>query len=101
MQALKTEGFYKGRRYYRIPVRVRLNDSRSCRTVAEVIQFILAPSATEAANHVREIFASRPETEIRAWGPKGGEVDRFIGWESAIGHELLTQPRGVQGVLFA
>lgn len=94
-------GSYRGRRFYRIPVTVRLNDSRQCATVARLRFNVLAPSAAAAADWARDRFATRAETEIEARGPKGGTVRRFIGWQSAIGAELFDRaPRAVQLALF-
>lgn len=94
-------GSYRGRRFYRIPVTVHLNDSRRCTTLAQLRFNVIAPSAADAANWARDRFATRAETEIYARGPKGGTVKRFIGWESAIGAELFDRtPRAVQCDLF-
>ena len=35
-------------------------------------------------------IGNRPETEAIAIGPKGGEVLRYNGWNSAIGRELYS-----------
>jgi hypothetical protein len=53
--------------------------------------FVLAPSATAAANHVRDTepgVYDRPETEVFAYGPNGGEVYRYVGWYSFIGKRI-------------
>ena len=91
---------YRGRQFYRFPVRVQLNDSQRLET-ATTLTFsvmaatfsVMAATAADAANWVRDQVATRPETEILAIGPKGGEVKRYVGWHSAIGAELF-QPRG-------
>jgi len=80
---------YKGKRYYRVPVVIRCNDIVRCLTVAEYKTTVLARNATEAANYVRDEWAHRPETEVFAYGPKGGEVMRYVGWYSCIGNALL------------
>lgn len=90
------QGRYKGRRYYRVPVRVDCNDSRACATVARLWFWVVAPTATDAANWIRDNepgIRSRAETEIRAYGPRGGEVYRYIGWYTAIGTALATARR--------
>ncbi len=51
---------------------------------------ILASSAAEACNHVRDLFAQQPQTSIVTFGPKGGKVERWVGWDSAIGAALLN-----------
>lgn len=77
-------GAVKGRKVYRIPVIVRV-DGR----IIEDCE-VLAHNATEAANLMRREYASIALTEVVAFGPQGGEVRRWVGWESAIGHTLMT-----------
>lgn len=80
------------RGYYRVPVVVNFNNSRQCATVATAEFTVIAKSATEAANWVRDNepgVVGRPETEIHAWGPKGGHVERYIGWESSVGYHFF------------
>ncbi len=89
-------GKVNGRNVYRIPVRVALNSSRLCRTVAAFDYFILAHTAADAANLMRDEWIHRPETEIRAKGPQGGTVERYVGWESCIAHRLFSSPRPQQ-----
>jgi hypothetical protein len=90
-------GSYRGRRCYRIPVTVDLNDSQLCATIARLRFNVIAPTAAAAADWTRDRFATRPETEIRATGPRGGVVKRFVGWQSAIGAELFDRtPRPLQ-----
>jgi hypothetical protein len=94
----------KGRQLYRIPVRVIFNNSAG--TIDDwcdppTIDFdVIGYTAADAANWARAQYATRPETEIIAWGPKGGETRRFIGWESAIGAELLAPRAPVSAALF-
>lgn len=73
-----------GQRVHRVPVIVRHNDSRLCATVLERRFEVLAESATAAATWARNRVDTIPETEVIAFGPKGGRVERFIGWETAI-----------------
>lgn len=90
-------GRYKGRRFYRIPVTVLLNNSQQCRTVSSWRFNVIAASAADAANWAADRMRWRAETEIHATGPKGGTVKRYIGWHSAIGSTLLDRaPRAVQ-----
>ena len=77
-------GEYRGRKFYRVPVRVLLNNSHRCTTEAIRLHWVIAPSAKDAANYVRDEYATRAETNIEAYGPRGGIVQRYIGWESAI-----------------
>ena len=81
---------YQGKPHYRVPVRIVLNDSHQCRTVAVKIVSVVARSAVDAANRVRDEWAHRPETEVYAYGPKGGEVHRYIGWESSIAAMMFS-----------
>lgn len=73
----------------KVPVQVLINDSRMCWTILEVRFWVIARSAKEAANWARDRLATVPEVEVFAWGPKGGETHRFVGWESAIGTQLV------------
>jgi hypothetical protein len=79
----------KAKRLYRVPCRVFSNNSRMCATVLRAEFTIIAESAAAAANWIRDRLCFLPETEIWAWGPKGGEAYRYVGWESAIGSELI------------
>jgi len=81
-----------GRPAYRVPVLVRFNDSRQCATVAEVRLSVVARSVVEAVNHVRDEMRHIPETEVIGYGPKGGKVQRYVGWYSAIGAGLIDRP---------
>jgi hypothetical protein len=92
-------GTYKGRKVYRVPVLVKLNSSRLLRTLVEVVEEVVAYSAADAANFVRDEWVERPETEIFAYGPKGGVTHRFIGWESSIGAQMWNRPREEQLML--
>lgn len=85
-------GRYAGRNVYRVPVYVRENSSRLCRTVASRWLIVTAHSAADAANYVRDTI-DRPETEIIAIGPKGGEAHRYVGWHSAIARGVLGAHR--------
>jgi hypothetical protein len=73
-----------GVQVHRVPVRVLLNDSQRCETVGTLELEVLATSVADAANYIRHEFRTRPETEVIAYGPRGGEVRRYVGWESAI-----------------
>lgn len=85
-------GRYNGRNVYRVPVYIRLNSSMACGTIATGWYVIQAHSATDAANWFRDRI-TRPETEIIAIGPKGGEVHRYVGWHSAIARGTLGAAR--------
>jgi len=86
-------GKLHGRRVYRFPVRVQLNNSRMLRTDAEHVYLVHSFTAADAADYVRALYADRAETEITAYGPKGGRAAyRFIGWTSAIGHAMFARP---------
>lgn len=93
-----------GRKVYRVPVKIIFNNSAG--TVDDWINpptseiDVIAYSAADAANWARAQYATRPETEIISWGPQGGETRRFIGWESAIGAEMLAPRAPVTAALF-
>jgi hypothetical protein len=93
-----------GRKVYRIPVKVIFNNSAGtiddwCNPPTAEFD-VIAYSAADAANWARAQYATRPETEIVAWGPQGGETRRFIGWESAIGAEMLAPRAPINAALF-
>ena len=90
---------YQGKRMYRVPVRVDFNDSRRCATVAVLHLEVVARSAAAAANYMRDRYADRPETEVTAWGPKGGKAYRYIGYESAIWAAMMAPKGPEQGEL--
>lgn len=83
-----------GRKVYRVPVRITLNNSRG--SVADWTDpptqwvHVLSHSAADAANYLARIYATRAETEIDAFGPQGGRVRRFIGWHSAVGAAMFA-----------
>lgn len=80
------------KQFYRIPVRIVFNSSQQCRTIAVKIVSVKAPNATAAANLVRDEWAHRPETEVYAYGPRGGKVYRYIGYESSIAAQMFSRP---------
>ena len=87
---------YKGQKFYRVPVDIVQSTLYSR---AQVRRHVIAPSAEEAANLVRDEIAAHVErpTEIMAYGPGGGKVHRFIGWESMVGAQLFeSRPKCVQ-----
>lgn len=91
MLAARSLGTLHGKRVYRFPVRVQLNNSRECRTVAELVYLVHSHTAAAAADYVRNLWATRAETEITCYGPKGGKAAyRFIGWESAVGNAMIA-----------
>ena len=88
-------GKHKGKKVYRFPVEAKLNKG-TFGTVDDwlnpgrEVHLVVAYTAAAAADYVRELYAQRAETEITAYGPKGGKAAyRFIGWYSAIGNTLL------------
>jgi len=80
-----------GKPMYRVPVLIRRNSSRLCKTVSREWITVIARGAADAANWViANAIDNRPETEVIAIGPKGGEVLRYNGWNSCIGRELFS-----------
>ena len=71
---------------FKIPVVVKVNNIGT-EELAKMF-WLIAPSPQVAANWVRDTLASLPNTEIWAWGPRGGQTYRYVGWESAVGHSL-------------
>ena len=85
-------GAIGGKPVYRVPVVILENSSRACETLRRREFTVLAWSAPDAANWARDNECdNRPETEVYAFGPKGGEAYRYIGWESAIGRAMEQQ----------
>lgn len=72
------------KKLWKVPVVVRVNDSRLCETIREKTIWLIAKSSQDAANWVRDKLEFMPETEIEAFGPKGGRQYRYVGWHSAI-----------------
>jgi hypothetical protein len=72
-----------GVRVYRVPVDIDANNSRNLST-QRVRVYVDAPNTREALRLVREELADRPETELTAYGPRGGEERCYIGWTSAV-----------------
>lgn len=85
----------RGRKLYRVPVRVTFNNSAG--TLDDwisppTIEFdVIAYSADDAANWAALEYKTRPETEIVAFGPQGGRTRRFITWERAVYAEMMTR----------
>lgn len=93
MKGATLAGFYRGRKVYRVPVRVRFNSSKLCGTIAETECSVIAYSAADAANLIRNEIESAgiAETEIEAYGPKGGIIRRYVGWYSVIGSAMFNR----------
>lgn len=81
-------GSVGGRAVYRFPVRIIRANSYALLQSVETVS-VLAHSGRDAAALVYRDLETRPETEIVAFGVKGGiAARRYIGWESAIGNQL-------------
>jgi hypothetical protein len=85
----------RGRRVYRVPVEVittrphgRVSDwlAPSRRVVS-----VISHCAADAANLIRDEYETEPYTTVRAYGPKGGVTERYIGAESAV-WALMCRP---------
>lgn len=72
------------KKLWKVPVVVRVNDSRICATIVEKTIWVISKSPVDAANWVRDQLDILPETEVEAFGPKGGRNYRYEGWVSAI-----------------
>ena len=88
-RAARPVGKLAGRPVYRVPVIILHNDSRACATLVRREFEVLAHSAADAANWARDNECGNlAETEVFAFGPKGGQAYRYIGWHSSIANEL-------------
>jgi len=100
MPAARKIGMINGKPVYRVPVRIVCNNSQG--HVEEwldpptVLTEVIARSAAGAANFVRDLMGDTPETEITAYGPKGGEVYRYVGWESSIMYQMIRHQQAPQ-----
>lgn len=74
---------------FKVPVVVKVNNPDLCDVEKKTLFWIIAKSAVDAANWVRDQLEFLPNTEVWAWGPKGGETYRYVGWQSAIGAEIF------------
>ena len=72
------------KKLWKVPVVIRVNDSRFCATVQEKTIWLIAKSPVDAANWVRDQLNFLPETEVEAYGPNGGRNYRYVGWYSAM-----------------
>lgn len=83
------QGFLpNGRMVLRVPVRVVFNNSKALTSDEVVLEHVLAFTPAEAANYVRDLFATVPETEVYAYGQRGGVTYRYVGWYSAINNAM-------------
>jgi threonyl-tRNA synthetase len=82
-----------GRRWRRYPVVVTTYAGKAQSPAADLDTWlnpttvkveVIADSTAAAANLVRDEWSQVPETTIRAYGPKGGEVERYVGYFSAV-----------------
>jgi hypothetical protein len=84
-----------GKHAYRFPVRVRVNQPlgtvEDWLNPATGMTTVIALTAAQAADWVRERMATVANTEIEVYGLKGGiAARRFIGFESAIWGEMCA-----------
>jgi hypothetical protein len=87
-RSVKT-GTYKGRPVYRVPVLISIHNPADWREPAREEHCVLAHSAAEAANWVRDHLVASPQTTIVAFGPQGGKTERYVGWETFIGNQVF------------
>lgn len=81
----------EGKRWYKVPVLIVRTESRTL-TSTEQLVWVISRTAAEAANWVRDNDAAGvPETEIYAWGPLGGVVKRYIGWDTVIMQQVMDR----------
>jgi hypothetical protein len=84
-----------GTRVYRFPVDIDANDSRLLST-QRIRVYVDAANARDAARYVQDELATRPETEITAYGPKGGAHRVYTGWHSAVANAMQAEWRAKQ-----
>jgi hypothetical protein len=77
------------KKLWKVPVVVHVNDTAMCETAAKAEFWLIAKSPADAANWVRDQLSFLPNTEVWAWGPKGGAYYRFVGYESAISSQMF------------
>lgn len=85
-------GVLKGRKVYRVPVVASIHTGIFTDPIEHEHE-VLSHSAADAANYVRDLYAEQPQTTIKAYGPKGGVTERWVGWHSAIGSALFAADR--------
>jgi hypothetical protein len=79
-----------GTKVYRVPVDIDANNSRDLST-QRVRVYVDAASARDALRYVRDELALRPETELTAYGPKGGAQRAFVGWYTAVAEAMHAE----------
>lgn len=96
-------GKYKGKRYYRFTVEITYGGyavlTQECvypKTSVEVI----AASAADACNLVIDSLRHVPCITCTTYGPKGGRVSRYHGYDMAIFHQMLDMHDTKQLPLF-
>ena len=99
--AIPLAGNTKGKRYYRVPVAIEVLASASIGgdPLTSDLRYeftIIAKSAKEAANWTMDRVGTIPCVTVRAWGPKGGEVGLFHGWERSIGTRILADKERIR-----
>lgn len=90
LNSVKVNG--KTKRMYRFPVRVETAYPQShFLWDTSTVQFtVIASTAAEAANWVRDTCELEPWTTITVRGPRGGDTVRFVGYESWTWREMMA-----------
>ncbi len=84
--------------FYKVPVRVVTDCPETDFLENEVFEFeVVAEGAADAANWVRDNCRIPPLTRISAKGPKGGTIERFVGYDSWV-MQNLSDYRGRLGL---
>jgi hypothetical protein len=79
-----------GTRVYRVPVDIDANNSRDLST-QRIRVYVDAASARDALRYVRDEMQLRPETELTAYGPRGGATRAYVGWYTAIAEAMHAE----------
>lgn len=86
-------GTVGGRKVHRFNVVATFNDSRACRVLREESYSVLAHTAADAVNLIRDQLRTIPETEIQTLGPRRGNTYRYVGREIAVFNQMRANAR--------
>lgn len=87
---------YKGRHYWKFPVRIEYGERASITQNPEDMRkgiiWVISDSAREAGYCVRELLYGVPCIELTVLGPRGGVAwHSYRGWESAIFEQMCKR----------
>jgi len=79
----------KKSRYKKIPVSIEITNPRYCITTFKAKTTVIAKGTKDALDWVQAHLIGVPNVNLTAWGPKGGEYERFVSYERAVGDALM------------